>query len=353
MNKATDTLQNIHIYKPKRGTLAQNFFALVLMGIVFGIPFTIFVLMLVSLIRAGSNLEPSMTIMACFITPIAILLGFNLLQMTFGVIASFFSYIKVTPDGIEQKHSPYMHIRCNWSDVDKLGKFFSFTDVIYLNSYEVLSFSISLKFPFRFFRPKQGFISLSGYEGWPKGQLTDDLKQYAPKLFDDQPTPLAMQSTSSKETEGGETQPKTTSASKEHRLLAAISHAAVLFSYISVLVPVGIYLTQRKKSAYLGFHSMQAFTLQITKFVFSLLASSCMVGSIFIPFLLSTAAQNENHFGLAGGGIYIVAIISVFLMIIGNLGFIIYGIIGAVMTYQGKDFRYIIIGNLIDRKLRN
>ena len=46
---------------------------------------------------------------------------------------------------------------------------------------------------------------------------------------------------------------------------------------------------------------------------------------------------------------FIAIIISVLVMIIGNLGFIIYGIIGAVMTYQGKDFRYIFIGNRIDK----
>jgi hypothetical protein len=42
-------------------------------------------------------------------------------------------------------------------------------------------------------------------------------------------------------------------------------------------------------------------------------------------------------------------IISVLVMTIGNLGFIIYGIIGAVTTYQGKDFRYIVIGNRINK----
>ena len=102
-------------------------------------------------------------------------------------IMSFFSYVKISPDGIEQKNSPNKNIRCNWSDVDKLGKSILFTDVIHLNSFEVVGMSLSLKSPFRFLRPKQGFISLTGYEGWPDGQLADDLKQYAPKLFENKP----------------------------------------------------------------------------------------------------------------------------------------------------------------------
>ncbi len=277
-------------------------------------------------------------------------MAFNIVQITIGVVMSFFSYIKISPDGIEQKNSPYKHIRCNWSDVDKLGKFFLFTDVIYLNSYEVLGFSLSLKSPFRFLRPKQGFISLTGYEGWSDGHLVNDLKLYAPKLFENQPAPQVAQSENQKEIKAVETQPESSAISQEIRLLAAISHASVLFPNIGVFVPIGVYLTQKKKLSYLGFQALQALIWQIVMFVFSILASSCMVGSIFIPVLLTTASQNEKLIGLSSGGIFIGIMISMFVMTIGNLGFIIYGIIGAVMTYQGKDFRYFIIGNRIDKR---
>lgn len=262
---------------------------------------------------------------------------------------SFFSYVKISPDGIEQKNSPYKHIRCNWSDVDKLGKFFLFTDVIYLNSYEVFGFSLSLKSPFRFLRPKQGFISLTGYEGWSDGQLANDLKEYAPKLFENQQIIPQEPQPENKEVQKEVQATEQPSISQEVRLLAAISHAAVLFTNIGFVVPVGIYLTQKKKSSYLAFQALQALIWQIVMFVFSILASSCMVGSIFIPVLLTTASQNEKLIGLSGGSIFIAMIISVFVMIVGNLAFIIYGIIGAVMAYQGKDFRYVIIGNRIEK----
>jgi len=349
MSNKMNSSPNIHHYKLKRGTLALNFFSLVFMGIVLGIPFIMLVTMLISFIRTDSKLDTFTIIMSCFIIPIVILLGFILIQMTFNVIMYLFSYIKVTPDGIEQKQSPYKHIRCNWSDVDKLGKLFLITDVIYLNSYEVLSFSLSLKSPFRFLRPKQGFISLTGYEGWSDGQLADDLKQYAPKLFENQPTPQVAQSESYKETKTIKPEPETSSISQEIRLLAAISHASVLFPYIGLIVPGGIYLTQKKKSSYLGFQSLQALIWQIVVFVLRMLTSSCMVGSIFIPILLATSAQNERIFELLSGGVFIATIISGTLMLVGNLAFVIYGIIGAVMTYQGKDFRYVFIGNRINK----
>jgi hypothetical protein len=183
MSNDLNAASNIHIYKPKRETLALNIFSLFFFMIVMGIPFIAFVLMIISLFRAQKELDIFAIIFGCFLTPIIVLLIFNIVQVTINVIMSFFSYIKISPDGIEQKNSPYKHIRCKWSDVDKLGKFFLFTDVIYLNSYEVLGFSLSLKSPFRFLRPKQGFISLKGYEGWPDGFISKRPKTICTKVI--------------------------------------------------------------------------------------------------------------------------------------------------------------------------
>lgn len=344
MNNDFDTTPNIHIYRPKGWTLSLNIFSLLFMGIVMGIPLIVFVFMVKSLIEAQSEFISLTMAFGCLLSPIIILLAFNIIQMTVNVIMSFFFYIKISPDGIEQKNSPYKHIRCNWSNVDKLGKFFLFTDVIYLNSYEVLGLSLSLKSPFRFLPPKQGFISLTGYDGWPDGQLASDLEQYAPKLFENEPIPQEPQP-ENKDVPIVET----SSVSHEIRLLAAISHASVLFTNIGVIVPIGIYATQKKKSSYIGFQALQALIWQIAMFVFNIVTSSCMVGAILIPILIATSSQNERLLELSGGGIFIAVMICVFLMAFGNLTFIIYGVIGAIMTYQGKDFRYVFIGNRIEK----
>jgi uncharacterized Tic20 family protein len=345
MNNELDTSPNIHIYKPKRSTLALNIFSMLFIWIVMGIPLVALSLMVTSLIRNQSEFISLAMAFGCLLTPLIILMGLNIVLVTMSTILSFFSYIKISPDDIEQKYAISKHIRCNWADVDKLGKLFLFTEVIYLNSYEVVGTSLSLRSPFRFLRPKQGFISLTGFEGWSDGQLADDLKQYAPKLFENQPISQAVQTENNREVQPVEAP----SISQEIRLLAAISHASVLFPNIGFLVPIGIYATQKKKSSYLGFQALQALIWQIVMFVFSILMSSCMVGSIFIPVLLATSSQNERLLELLGGGIFFGVIISVFLMTFGNLAFVTYGIIGAVMTYQGKDFRYAFIGNRIEK----
>lgn len=344
MNNHTNKTANVHIYRPKRETIALNIFSLGFVWIVLGVPFIMLVMMLVSSINSASKLDTFMTFLTCMLTPIVILLGFNLIQITINLVLSLFSYVKVSPDGIEEKYSLYRHIRCNWSDVQKIGKSFLFMEVLYLSSYEILGTSLSLKSPFGFLRPKQAFISLSGYEGWSDGQFANDLKQYAPQLF----AIDATHQESQPEIKDFQIDEKP-SISPEVRLLAAISHASVLLTNIGFLIPIGIYLTQKKKSSYLGFQSLQASIWQFAMVAFTMLTSVCLVGTMFIPALLTTSSQNEKLLESSSGSLFIVIIINIVLMFFGNLAFIIYGIVGTVKTYQGKAFRYVFIGDYIEK----
>jgi uncharacterized Tic20 family protein len=336
----------VHIYRLKSWAHVLNVFSLVFFLFVFGIPMAALVLIMASIFQAENEFIYISAFLGCLMIPLVILLGFNIVQIALSVVMSFFHYIKISPDGIEQRNSPYRHIRCNWSDVDKLGKFYLFYDAIYLNSYEVLGLSLSLKSPFRFLRSKQGLILLTGYEGWSDGHLANDLKQYAPTLFENQPV---SPETLSENKEGGLMEAP--SASQESRLLAALSHASVMFTSVGFFVPIVIYLTQKKKSSYLAFQAFQAFTWQIVMFLVYMLTASCMMGSVFLPVLLSTSSENARLLELSAGGMVIVMLASVFLMLFGKLIFVVYGIIGAFMTYQGKDFRYVIVGNIIRKKL--
>jgi uncharacterized Tic20 family protein len=344
MRNELNTTSTCHIYKQKRWLLALNVFSLLFVGIVLGIPLIGFVVMLISLFRAGSKLDTFTTIFACFLSPMIILLSLILFRQTVNVVLSFFSYTKITPDGIEQKQLPYKHIRCVWSDVDKLGKLV-FTDVIYLTSYEVIGLSLSLKSPFRLFSPKQGFISLSGYDGWPDEQLAGDLKKYVPKLFEVHPIPQEAQPDNkdfqSKDTIG---------VSQESRLLVTLSHASVLFSYIGVIVPIMVYAAQKKKSPYTGFQALQALIWQIVALVFNMIAPSCLLGVILASTFIAAFSESNKVPEMFTGGVFLISILCTTFMLIGNLAFIIYGIVGAIMTYQGKDFRYVIIGKRLEKR---
>ncbi|KAA3659947.1 MAG: hypothetical protein DWQ04_20805 [Chloroflexi bacterium] len=177
----------------------------------------------------------------CVLAPVIILMSLLLVQQLVNFISQFFSYVKVSPDGLEQKFWPYKHIRCKWSDVDKIGKWWLVNDVVYLNSCEIIGPSISLKMPFRLFHfSSQDFITLSGYQGWSDGQLAKDMRKFAPQLFNTELDAQEMVTDGDVSTRqpvpNDEQHPS--GLSQEERLLAALSHASVFFSYVGILSPL-------------------------------------------------------------------------------------------------------------------
>ena len=124
---------------------------------------------------------------------------------------------------------------------------------------------------------------------------------------------------------------------QNERFLAALSHLSILiprlgFIDLSFIVPFIIWVTQKDKSQYLAFQSFQAFTYQVCRSAASLIGYICLVSSVFI---FNTSAL------LPIGNTYLIT------------GFIFtaYGIVGAVMAFQGKTFRYWLIGHRVEQAM--
>ena len=184
--------------------------------------------------------------------------------------------------------------------------------------------SLSLKTPLRLLRPKQGFIPIKGYTGWPDGQLKNDLLKYAPDLFMDQQ--IAQESQPENiESNKGDTMTETPSINQESRLLAAISHASIIFSNFGFIVPIIIYMTQKKTSSFLRFQSLQAFIWQIAMFIFNMFIGLCMTGLIVIPVVFASLPENDALLRVSSDSFFIVIMISALLMICANFVFVIYG----------------------------
>jgi uncharacterized Tic20 family protein len=142
----------------------------------------------------------------------------------------------------------------------------------------------------------------------------------------------------------------------DERVLAALSHVSVLLPLVGVIAPIVIWVTQREKSKYVAFQSLQAMVYQLTIIVGWILSWGCYMCSflgIFAGMFLGAATETT------GSGETIAIISSLLpLLVIGVimlLGFIlmIYGVVGAVMAFQGKPFRYIIIGERVERFMQS
>ncbi len=142
------------------------------------------------------------------------------------------------------------------------------------------------------------------------------------------------------------------SVTMDERLLAAVSHASVIFLGLGLIAPVVIWATQRTKSAYVAFQALQALTYQVIQavlyFVVSLIGSIIMMAVVFGFFGLAAAFESE--------AMAIFAMLVQFLFLFGIFGvmgfYLLVGLIAAIFCLAGKSFRYPLIGGWLERFLQ-
>ncbi|MFZ2455694.1 MAG: DUF4870 domain-containing protein [Candidatus Altiarchaeia archaeon] len=108
----------------------------------------------------------------------------------------------------------------------------------------------------------------------------------------------------------------------DDNLMAALAHAGIL---ITVIVALVIWLTQKEKSKYVEFQAKQAL-------VYQLVVGVALLVMWVISFILMF--------------VYIGFLLMPIVMLLG-LAAVIYGFYAAYQTYQGKDFKYLIIGDML------
>jgi uncharacterized protein len=127
--------------------------------------------------------------------------------------------------------------------------------------------------------------------------------------------------------------PAPISASSEHTW-AMLAHLSILLNlftgFLGAVVALVIYLAYKDRSRYIAYQSMQAFVFQLVFFigigalaalfwVVSLALSIVLIGCCLIPFA------------------FLVSLIPIVATV--------YGVIGAIQTSQGDDFRYWLVGD--------
>ena len=136
---------------------------------------------------------------------------------------------------------------------------------------------------------------------------------------------------------------KTTS--KEERIMAGLGHGSILLSYIGILVPVIIWITQKEKSRYVAFQSLQAIAFQGV----TVLAQFVWGGCLFLFFIINAVNRLSADTFVTDAQKFFLPFYAIFIM---QFVFVIYGLIGAVSTLRGNAFRYVWIGNLVQRFIK-
>jgi uncharacterized Tic20 family protein len=130
----------------------------------------------------------------------------------------------------------------------------------------------------------------------------------------------------------------------EERLMAALSHAAVIVSGPGILVGVIVWLTQREKSPFASRQGLQAAVYQIVGMI--VIIALWILWGIFyflsmIPLII---ASNQNQDPPL---IFFIGLGAMLIPFAFMIAWALYGLWGALMTLQGRDFSYAFIGRLL------
>jgi len=140
---------------------------------------------------------------------------------------------------------------------------------------------------------------------------------------------------------------------QDERIMAAVAHATVIWPTLGLLAPLVIWGTQREKSPFVGFQSIQAAAYQFILLLGGLLGAACYMCSFFsLPFAAVLTAPFDE------GAALCVPLLTfsfsfgiLFLLMLLWLAYVGYGLFGAVWVLQGNDFRYVFLGPRLERYL--
>jgi uncharacterized protein len=140
-----------------------------------------------------------------------------------------------------------------------------------------------------------------------------------------------------------------TTPTPDERVIAALAHISVLLPMMGVIAPLVIWVTQKDKSRYVAFQSLQSLVYQLVMIAAWFLGMGCYMFSFFGTFLAIPLASRGSHtlsplFAVP----FFIPFVVIGLLFMGNLCFIAYGVVGAGITVQGRPFRYVIIGKRLE-----
>jgi uncharacterized Tic20 family protein len=155
----------------------------------------------------------------------------------------------------------------------------------------------------------------------------------------------------------GEEEPQK-SLTQDEMTMAALAHASVVLTFVialglllGVLVPLLIWLTHKEKSAYVSFQALQATVFQVVSILVVAIVLAVSIILIIAGWTVS-GALTAILIGLClmpfAALITVVFGLLVLILPFAQLG---YGLYAAYETYQGRDFRYWLIGEALEKEM--
>jgi hypothetical protein len=153
------------------------------------------------------------------------------------------------------------------------------------------------------------------------------------------------------------------SATTDAWTIAALAHASILLTLIlafaggvgalvGLVVPLVIHLSYRERSRFIAFHAMQALVYQGAGVLIYLVLVVVLALAVTVAWVVSGLLSAV----IVGFLLMPIALLLTAVMVIVLLGapltWIAYGLYAAYEVYQGKDFRYWLVGEWVEREVK-
>lgn len=145
--------------------------------------------------------------------------------------------------------------------------------------------------------------------------------------------------------------------------MAALAHASVVLTFVialgsgglgcllGILVPLLIWLTYKEKSAYVSFQALQATVFQVVSILMVVIVLAVSIALIVVGWTVS-GALTAILIGLClmPFALLITVVFAVLVLVL-PLAQVGYGLYAAYETYQGRDFRYWLVGEALEKEM--
>ena len=147
---------------------------------------------------------------------------------------------------------------------------------------------------------------------------------------------------------------------QDERIMASLAHVTAILPFMGIIAPIVIWATQKVKSPYIAFQALQALVYQLTMILAWFVGMACYMCSFFGTFAVTfTVPLASTPTEEVSGPAAVLMLVSAFvpfivfwLIMVGGIVFVVYGLAGAVQVLRGRGFRYAIIGARLERYLR-
>ncbi len=94
-----------------------------------------------------------------------------------------FSYLEVSPKGMEYRIWPFYHLRFDWDEIESIERI----RVLKFFPVDSINVAVTNRSSFATTTVLKQSINLSDFQGWPKGRLAQSIRENAPALFAREP----------------------------------------------------------------------------------------------------------------------------------------------------------------------